>query len=512
MSVKMNETRFGQGEGEHGVACGNRFSLSCVLCVALVVLADVFFWKQPQGWTVGCYGLLLMGAIVLSAGRLPRDRPAVVIAAALVFLFLSCFEEPNRLTVALGLLGLGTLALAAREGWSASSVVWIKRWGLLLGAGWLALFRDVRAYSRSRQAEGSGRRSGLRFLRNWSLAAVLGGVFVGLLAAANPIIANWLKDAWRIFTDVFDRLPSAWRAAIWLLVGVCVWALLRYQSGVGGRPRDARSESVAAADGLLSADAIVRCLALFNLIFAVQTVLDIHYLYGGARLPEAMTYARYAHRGAYPLVATALLAAAFVLAAFREGQHGEGMRWARRLVYAWLAQNVFLVVSAAWRLCLYVEAYTLTRLRVAAAIWMLLVICGLAWILVRIVTARSNVWLVNVNVLTALVVLYVCAFANFDGFISRFNVTHCAEIGGEGPVIDLRYLEGLGPDTLPALLWLAERLGDSPKGTDVLETADRLTEDLHHDLRNWRGWTLRRRRLARLVSSERERGLSEGPD
>ena len=61
----------------------------------------------------------------------------------------------------------------------------------------------------------------------------------------------------------------------------------------------------------------MRSLVLFNLLFAVQTVMDVHYLWRGAALPDGMTYATYAHRGAYPLIVTALLAAGFVLVAMR---------------------------------------------------------------------------------------------------------------------------------------------------------------------------------------------------
>ena len=37
------------------------------------------------------------------------------------------------------------------------------------------------------------------------------------------------------------------------------------------------------------------------------------YLTGGRRLPRGISFVEYAHRGSYPLIATALLAAAFVL-------------------------------------------------------------------------------------------------------------------------------------------------------------------------------------------------------
>ena len=51
--------------------------------------------------------------------------------------------------------------------------------------------------------------------------------------------------------------------------------------------------------------------------------MDFVYLWGGKTLPDGMSYAEYAHRGAYPLIATALLAGAFVLVALRPGSETE---------------------------------------------------------------------------------------------------------------------------------------------------------------------------------------------
>ena len=472
--------------------------LLAVLCLVSVAAADVLFWKQPFGWTLGAYGLFLLATIFASAGRLPRGTPAIVITLALLLLLISSLEEPNQLATFLAILGLLTFALVSREGWTAQSPVWIRRWLRFLVAGWLCLFKDVRAWRRARIAECAARGRGWGFLRNWSLAVVLGVVFIALFSAANPVISDWLADAWKALPDLFEKFPPAARILMWIFVAVAVWALLRYRSGIDGTPPVVSPKPPEPVKDPLSVGVIVRCLLLFNVIFAVQTVLDVCYLYGGAQLPEGMTYARYAHRGAYPLVATALLAAAFVLVAFRAGVQPDRMRLARRLVYAWLAQNVFLVFSAAWRLRLYVNVYTLTRWRVAAALWMLLVALGLVWILRRIIYGRSNLWLVNANTLSAVVILYACAFLNFDGFIARFNVTHCAEVSGEGPDIDLEYLEGLGPETLPALHWLADNVEDPEKAERVRSTAARLASNLRADLDNWRAWTFRRQRLARL--------------
>ena len=105
---------------------------------------------------------------------------------------------------------------------------------------------------------------------------------------------------------------------------------------------------------------ILRSLILFNLLFAIQTVLDVTYLWGNAKLPDDISYASYAHRGAYPLILTALLAAGFVLAAMKPGGPAEQSAIIRPLVYLWVAQNVLLVASSILRLDLYVEIYLLT--------------------------------------------------------------------------------------------------------------------------------------------------------
>jgi len=96
------------------------------------------------------------------------------------------------------------------------------------------------------------------------------------------------------------------------------------------------------------------------------------------------------------------------------------------------------------------------------------------------------------------VVLFAVSFVDSDGLIASFNVRHCEEIHGSGRPIDLAYLEGLGPETLPALVWLSGQLKDSSRASEVHGTIARLSQELDDDLRNWRGWTFRRARLAQL--------------
>jgi len=156
-----------------------------------------------------------------------------------------------------------------------------------------------------------------------------------------------------------------------------------------------------------------------------------------------------------------------------------------------------LTTSAVARLWIYVNAYGLTRLRVAAAIWMLLVALGLVWIIWRIVRHQTNAWLVRVNTVTLFAVLFACCFVNFDRLIAAHDSDHCFEISGDGARIDLHYLRGLGPEAIPTLDWLSEELGpDHSVGRQAGQFASALRVDLHNHLATWQGWSWRRSQLA----------------
>ncbi|MEJ8562742.1 DUF4173 domain-containing protein [Yoonia sp. GPGPB17] len=164
---------------------------------------------------------------------------------------------------------------------------------------------------------------------------------------------------------------------------------------------------------------VSRALITFNLIFLIQTTLDLGYLWGGVALPDGMTYAAYAHRGAYPLLATALLAGVFALLA--QPYLGAGPA-VRRLLYLWIAQNVVLVISSILRLDLYIDVYGLTRLRFAAFVWMILVALGLVLMIMQLAGRQTVGWFMQRAFGLGLLAIYICNLVSIDGYIARHNL------------------------------------------------------------------------------------------
>ncbi len=500
------------------------------LVLGLVVLADWLFYGQPIGWTASVFGLALLMAVMLRSSNLFQAGwgwPGRIVAGGTLGLIAALVIHPGVLAVTLGLLGLITLAAIDRGGWTSSVALWVKRWAMFLGKASTQALRDMWLQNKWLRSH-HGRSMSLVDSRGigsagaWVIPAALSGVFVGLFAVANPVVQRGLREAGDVvhfrITGLSEWL-SVGRMGLWLVTAAAAWGLLRTRLRSPRRqPKTTDGRLTRQLDRVTGTSLVVRCLVLFNAVFAVQTLLDARYLYGGAALPHGMTYAEYAQRGAYPLVATALLAGLFVLLTFRPGGAAQRSAWCRRLVGLWVAQNIVLMASAAWRLNLYVEVYSLTRWRVAAAVWMLLVAIGFACLIWRIVAGRDNGWLLQRVTLTAGVVLYGVCFIDVDRHIAAFNVAHCAEVGGEGQPIDLAYLEKLGPAALPAtqrLVWAWQsdptRVAVEPTGSarsgqrgatsyrleEARALAIRLDRDLRNDLADWRGWSLRRVQWAR---------------
>jgi len=323
--------------------------------------------------------------------------------------------------------------------------------------------------------------------RDWALPAGLLGVFALLLVAANPLLDRWLESLslWQPGLHI-----SAARAMFWGGAGVALWPFLRLAAmrnrltaPPGGR---AAMPVQAAGDwdlpgAFVNARSVLRTLVVCNALFALQGALDAAYLWAGVALPDGMTYAAYAHRGAYPLIVTALLAGAFALVA---QPFLGGRPVLRALLYLWLAQNLGLVVSSILRLDLYVGAYGLTRLRFAAFVWMGLVAAGIVLMAVQLVARRTTQWLWLRAGGLALVTLYACCFVNVAGVVARHNLAQA------GIAQDQFYLCVLGEGAVPAIrAWeVANRRGICGV-VRIAAPAD------------WREWGYRNARLRRSLDA-----------
>ena len=412
---------------------------------AAILLAAAFDWlfpDEPGGISIGAFALLWLLALILVRPAVRRARMASAIALSLAALFcIALLYDPGPLAWLLFLCAVSIAALLPRT--AGFDDAW--RWAVRLGVhGLSGPFTPLIDLLRLMpvQPRGSRRPTARSLAALLALPLIGTAAFTILFANANPVIAE-------LFSRL--RLPLPGEVVKWAIATLLVWPALRPHRLVTRLGASIPEPAIGLPGASLPS--VLLALALFNILFAIENGLDIAFLWSGAPLPAGMTIPEYVHRGAYPLIATALLAGFLVLTMLRPGSATASHAWARRLVALWVGQNVFLVASSALRTIKYVELYDLTAWRIAALAWMALVAIGLMLICWRVWFGRSARWLINANAFAAALVLVPCCFIDLRATAAQWNVRHAREVGDTGSPIDLCYLHRMGA---PALLPLIE--------------------------------------------------------
>jgi len=437
-------------------------SLAVSALLGLLLLGDLLFWRAPLGLSLVIFAWAIFAAVAVLQRRLPWQA-----ALALGICSLPALEYVQLLSVCILAAGLLTSVAWLYIAEHTSPLVLATRIAAVIPhAAIRALIRSVKSQSWSAVSH-----SGRAAAKAWAFPVGGALVLLALMVQANPILFETFEGMLQIEPD---WLYTITRILFWAGLAVIVWPFLE-------APNDGPIKvSVRVFKMHLPADAIMRALILFNLVLALQLGLDALVLLGGGVLPEGMTYAQYARRGAFPLFGATLLGCAFAVVA---GRASTTTPWLKLLLFLWLFQNLVIAAGAGLRLSAYVEAYGLTYLRMYAGIGMAVVAGILMLIALQIGFKRPERWLIARAGLMSLAVLYAASFVNFADIIARQNIAR----GGE---IDWRYLVNDLPATARATI-AAERCSEPI-------CARRMGQSVA--IEDWREWGFRRWRVERRIT------------
>lgn len=457
------------------------------VALALGVLADLLLLEAGRpGLNVALFALA--GAAALFWLRRRRGDPEIaetrwLLGGALlcaISLLLRDAEALAVLSLLAAVLLLGLAAGRASNAWATRA----RPGELLFAAARVALLcaAGPLGWGRAAPAPPAGRarwRQPARTLVRGSLLALpVLPVLAALLMAADPMFELLVERALLIdVTPLIDDL---------LFTAVIAWL-------VAGYLRAFLVDDAAATDWLqLPRPAVTTaevCVALWllNLLFAAFIAVQLRYLFGGASLVEltaGLSYADYARRGFFELVATAALVLPVLLLA--DWAAAPGTPLARRTLSATMLLLVVLllgvIASAAYRMWLYQDAYGLTELRLYVSMFIVWLTAVLVW-LVRTVLRGERERFVFGGVLAGLACLGALYLLNPHALIARVNLDRAER----GAAYDGEYLRSLSADAVPTLI---ERL-------DRLPAAERCRLRLVLETRwagarvgGWRSWNL----------------------
>ena len=268
-------------------------------------------------------------------------------------------------------------------------------------------------------------------------------IFGILLANADPVFDKYSSffTHWNLTEETIGRIIFA------VIVTTLAASFLSYSLTQKAEAAEMRSH--ARPLGHIETSIL---LGSVNVLFLGFIAIQLTYLFGGESniVAQGLTYAEYARRGFFELVAVAVISylVLVVTEMFTAKDTEKHSHAFRILSSAVILQVGVIMISAFCRMWLYEEAFGFTTLRLYTHAFVVLLGFVFAFLMYKIlVEHRDNTFAFR----TFLVVVVFVAAMNFfnpDAFIAQKNLERFAVTGD----LDAAYLSALSSDATPVLL------------------------------------------------------------
>jgi hypothetical protein len=479
------------------------FALICAVLLGLLADQLVRVPGRP-GPNVALWALGGTAALWLISRR--RQTPASretrwLVGGAVGFACLLMVRDAEALGVFCLFAAIVLLGLAAGRGamaWATRAhitdvVAAAVRVGIMIGFGPLGWSvgdaREVPEPARAGNRAWPGRVR--MFARGTVMAVPPLLVLTALLTSADPMFARVLHNA--MFVSIEPLLEHL------AFAGLIAWFASGYLRAFAVSD-DVVMDRVVIPRPAMSSSEITVALSLLNALFVVFLAVQIRYLFGGADLVEVtagLSYAEYARRGFFELVAAAAFVVPVLLVADWAAAENGGR--SRRVMRATSTLLVVLLVavlaSAAYRMKLYQDAYGLTEQRLYVSVIMVWLTGLLIWLAATVLRGERRGFVFGA-VLGGLACIAALHVLNPHAMIARVNIGR-ATLGAE---YDGRYLSTLSADAVPTLV---ERLSVLPHA-ERCRVAGMLEKRWSGDRPGgWRTWNVADARARRIVAQLR---------
>ncbi|MEI7664174.1 MAG: DUF4153 domain-containing protein, partial [Bacteroidota bacterium] len=131
-------------------------------------------------------------------------------------------------------------------------------------------------------------------------------------------------------------------------------------------------------------------LVVLNLLILLQNVLDIWFVWFNFKW-NGQYLRQFVHEGTYLLIFSILISIGIILWLYRGNLNFlKGNSLLRKLSYAWLLQNMVLVISVAIRNGWYIYHYALAYKRIGVFVFLALTFIGLITVMVKVGSCRTS--------------------------------------------------------------------------------------------------------------------------
>lgn len=471
------------------------------ISLGLAITFNFLFFDQLIGISILIFTAILLGTVTLFSWHQPlRFRPSQWLILPILFFALMPSIRANEflsflnICATLGLLmllahelvGTPTFLMNLRDYFILVALVPLKMLGKALHS--ISLISQIHSTSKHRDLW-------IRVFKGVIMAVPILIIFGVLFSQADLAFSQFATSL--IDINISERVMQY---LFWLLVAfVSALSFLSYIFFPPETPPVAKSPAAVLPDRNIEA---LVFLGLISILFLVFIVFQITYLFGGeANIAKAgFTYAEYARRGFWELLAVAILSLVVLLASekyagFVSKQNKQFLLPALILI----AEVMIVIASAFKRLSLYIDAYSLTTLRFYTAGFIMLLFALFILLAVKFTKTKPEQFFTSGALLLVITFLVAVNIMNPDAFIAQANLEQYSRTDQ----IDVLHLGQLSADAAPWKLELHKKLAGEDK--EVMRgSIQKQKEYLKNHSNNWQSANLARTRALKLLQGFEE--------
>lgn len=452
----------------------NKKIIPFMMVIAGAVLFSLVFWQEKLGINTLLFDAFILAAIFYLYAE-ARHHAAVrwLLLGHLVCLAMIVLHN----TVLSKLAFAATLLLLVGFTEYVHRSVWFATGSVLMNIIFcVASFLEQCSFALPRKMK---RSPVFRIIRFAIFPLIILGVFSLIYLAANSVFSEMVAH----FTIYIERILvylSTWfsfERLLFLLVGLYITGslllktkidyfskkdalhrddLLRIKRSWPERMRKASFNLLETVMGRLATGIMALknenttgliSLTLLNLLLVVINVIDIRVLWFGFNYQDQDQIYRMVHSGTELLIVSIVLAM-LVLLFFFKGNLNFYKRnhWLKYGAYAWILQNMVLVVSVFLRDYYYIVKHGMAYKRLGVLFFLLMVLIGLITVFVKIYARKTTYFLFRVNAWAAVFVMVGASCIHWDEFMAEYNIRHQQTVA-----LDANFLLQLSDKTLPLL-------------------------------------------------------------
>ncbi|MDO7174096.1 DUF4153 domain-containing protein [Mariniflexile sp. AS56] len=397
------------------------------------LLFSAFFYKQAIGLNLTLFSLVTISVLAIYNKNAFKQKSTIGFSLLYLITALAVFLYNSNLSILANCVAFFTLVGHVSQHKSSIYINWLNGF-YTIAAG---LFdRQFNKIVTEEEATNKADIDYMHWIKIVGIPLVVVIAFIFLYKNGNPVFNNLISQIDFSFINLQWILFAS--LGYYLLYNISTPITINLATQIDlNTSNTLQNKSDFSIENIKKENQLgLTLILLLNVLIVFFLITDVTYLLTSYN-NSAASFSNQVHNGINALIASIVIAIIIILYFFRgDLNFFKGNKNLKRLAYAWITLNAFLVINIIIKDCQYIFNFGFTYKRIGVLIYLLLTTIGLVTTFIKVNQLKNFWYLIRVNSLTAFTILIVSCTVNWDSYMTFYNLNYAQ-------TVDFNYLINL---------------------------------------------------------------------